>query len=1155
MKALQKDTVREIKKSRNRFLSIVAIITLGICFFVGIKSTGPSMKYTADQYFKSQRLADIRLVSTYGFQEADVAAIRNTPGVATVSPGYSTDAIIEQGDKRPVIKLMAQPDAQGLNQPLLLAGRLPENDHEILLEQPQTKEDAMVSDYAYQLGDTITLAQDAGDKPLSDAVKSNSFTIVGFVRSPLYISIERGSTTIGSGKIGYYGYIPAGNFAFERYTEVYVQSTASASGVSAYSEAYQAAVNQLQNDFQTLGTQRLDINYADIMAKAQDELGKGRAKYNDGVTQFQQGIADGEASLEDARNQLLSGEDALNQGWDEYNTQIADSQAQLEEAQKQIDQGEAELDQGAQTLQQQLEAGETQLEVGRQGIDQLQAAIAQMEAQDPSAQLPALEAQLAELQAQIDQGEAGLSALQSARAAVESQIAALDPAAPDYEAQLAALKAQLTELDNQLAALQADLETAEAARTQLQEAIAGIHEFQAQLSGLRAQLSPAQAELAAGESALAQAKNDGYNQLNAGKAQLEDSKVQLADGWATFAAGKQDGLNKLMASRNQLDDGWASLSDGEAQLTEQRAQGETELANAAQELADAEADIGKLEFGKWYLFNRDDNPGYTSYGEDAQRIDNMAGVFPLIFLLVAALVSFTTMTRMVEEQRTQIGTLKALGYCHVQIASKFVIYALLAALVGSAIGLAIGLNTLPYLIAGAYGMLYQVPSLVLAPPWLPICISCLIAVLCTVSAASIVTHIELKEHPSELMRPKAPKIGKRIFLERIPLLWKRLGFIEKVTARNLMRYKGRFFMTVIGIAGCTALILAGFGLHDAIFSMIPRQFNNISVYDGYIALKNEGTLADKASFKEMLNNESRFSENMLVYQSRMKIEKAGNAAYKSAYLFVPETAPAIGDFVHLQERQSGKAIDLQAAGAVLSEKIANDLGVQVGDSIRVYNDDESHEVVIGAITENYLENYLYLAPEVYEAAFGKPFEVNMAYVNIPDTSTELENNIAKDWLAKDGVVTMNFTGNIVESSNNSMSSLSIVVVVMILSAGALAAVVLYNLTNINISERVREIATIRVLGFYDMEVYTYIFRENIVLSGIGIFVGLFLGVLLNGFIIHTVETDIAMFGRGIQWTSFLFSILFTLAFTFIVNLIMMPMVKRISMVESLKSIE
>jgi putative ABC transport system permease protein len=1155
MKALQKDTVREIKKSRNRFLSIVAIITLGICFFVGIKSTGPSMKYTADQYFKSQRLADIRLVSTYGFQEADVAAIRNTPGVATVSPGYSTDAIIEQGDKRPVIKLMAQPEAQGLNQPLLLAGRLPENDHEILLEQPQTKEDAMVSDYAYQLGDTITLAQEAGDKPLSDAVKSNSFTIVGFVRSPLYISIERGSTTIGSGKIGYYGYIPAGNFAFERYTEVYVQSTASASGVSAYSEAYQAAVNQLQNDFQTLGTQRLDVNYADIMAKAQEELNKGRAKYNDGVTQFQTGIADGEASLEDARNQLLSGEDALNQGWDEYNTQIADSQAQLEEAQKQIDQGEAELDQGAQTLQQQLEAGETQLEVGRQGIDQLQAAIAQMEAQDPSAQLPALEAQLAELQAQIDQCEAGLSALQSARAAVESQIAALDPAAPDYEAQLAALKAQLMELDNQLAALQADLETAEAARTQVQEAIAGIHEFQAQLSGLRAQLSQAQAELAAGESALAQAKNDGYNQLNAGKAQLEDSKVQLADGWATFAAGKQDGLNKLMASRNQLDDGWASLSDGEAQLAEQRAQGETELANAAQELADAEADIGKLEFGKWYLFNRDDNPGYTSYGEDAQRIDNMAGVFPLIFLLVAALVSFTTMTRMVEEQRTQIGTLKALGYRHVQIASKFVIYALLAALVGSGIGLTIGLNTLPYLIAGAYGMLYQVPSLVLAPPWLPICISCLIAVLCTVSAASIVTHIELKEHPSELMRPKAPKIGKRIFLERIPLLWKRLGFIEKVTARNLMRYKGRFFMTVIGIAGCTALILAGFGLHDAIFSMIPRQFNNISVYDGYIALKNEGTLADKASFKEMLNNESRFSENMLVYQSRMKIEKVGNAAYKSAYLFVPETAPAIGDFVHLQERQSGKAIDLHAAGAVLSEKIANDLGVQVGDSIRVYNDDESHEVVIGAITENYLENYLYLAPEVYEAAFGKPFKVNMAYVNIPGTSTELENSIAKDWLAKDGVVTMNFTGNIVESSNNSMSSLSIVVVVMILSAGALAAVVLYNLTNINISERVREIATIRVLGFYDMEVYTYIFRENIVLSGIGIFVGLFLGVLLNGFIIHTVETDIAMFGRGIQWTSFLFSILFTLAFTFIVNLIMMPMVKRISMVESLKSIE
>ncbi|MBC3887298.1 FtsX-like permease family protein [Acetobacterium paludosum] len=1155
MKALQKDTFREIKKSRNRFLSIVVIIALGICFFVGIKSTGPSMKYTVDQYYQSQQLMDIRLVSTYGFQDSDVEAIKNTPGVDKVMPSYSADAIIERGEERPVIKLLALEDNQELNQPLLIEGRMPENAGEIVLEEPRDEKNAMVSNEAYQLGDTIKLSAEAGNDPLSDSLKNDSFTIVGFVRSPQYVSIERGNTTIGSGKISYYGFVPTSDFAFERYTEVYVLSTASANGVSAFSTEYSDAMSSLQDAFAALGTQQLEINHADIMAKAQEKLAEGRNKYNDGVTQFQEGIDQGETSLADARNQLLSGEASLNAGWNEYHTKIADTEAQLADAQNQITQGAADLDQGAVTLQQQLAAGEAKLEAGRQGIAQLKDAIAKMEAQDPSGQLPALEAQLAEVQTQIAQGEAGLASLASARSGVEAQIASLDPAAPDYAAQLAALEAQLADIDSQIGVVKEGLTTAYAAEAQVQAAINSIDEFQGTLAGLKNQLTQAENELASGEAALSQGENDGYNKLNAGKAALADSKQQLADGIAAFEAGKEDGLNTLASSRTQLDQGWASLNEGEAQLEAQKAVGETELANSAQTLAKAEADVGNLEFGKWYVFNRDDNPGYTSYGEDAQRIDNMSGVFPLFFLLVAALVSFTTMTRMVEEQRTQIGTLKALGYKHSQIASKFIIYALLAAVIGSAIGLVAGINTLPYLIAGAYGLLYQVPSLVISPPWIPIIISCLVAILCTVSAALIVSYIELKEQPSELMRPKAPKIGKRIFLEKIPIIWKRLGFIEKVTARNLMRYKGRFFMTVIGIAGCTALILAGFGLHDAIFSMIPRQFNNISVYDGYIALKNEETLADKAAFKELLNNDSRFSENMLAYQSKMKIEKVGGDVEKSAYLFVPETSEAIKDFIHLQNRQSGTAIDLNKAGAVISEKIASDLGLSVGDTIRIYNDDQSHEVVLGAITENYLENYIYLSPEVYERVYGEPLKVNIAYVNIPNTSTDLENAIAKDWLEKDGVVNVNFTGNIVKSSNDSMSSLSIVVVVMILSAGALATVVLYNLTNINISERVREIATIRVLGFYDSEVYTYIFRENIVLSCIGIFVGLFLGVLLNTFIINTVETDIAMFGRGINWTSYLYSILFTLAFTFIVNIVMTPMIKRISMVESLKSIE
>lgn len=1155
MKALQKDTLREIKKSRNRFLSIVAIIALGICFFVGVKTTGPSMKYTVSEYYQNQQLMDMRLVSTYGFLPADVEAIKNTPGVATVMPSYSADVIIERGDKRPVIKMMAFQRDQTLNQPVLVAGRLPENAGEILMEQPQEDKGMGVSSHIYQLGEVIKLFPEVGDKALSESIKRDQFTIVGFVRSPQFVSIERGSTSVGRGEVDYYGFIPVENFAFERFTEVYLLSQASVDGVKPYSDEYASAIVSLENKLEALGIEQLEINYSDIMDKAQAELDKGRVKYNDGVAQFNAGIAQGEASLADARNQLVDGEAALSAGWDEYYFTIAQTQAQLDDARNQIVQGEAQLINGAATLKQELAAGEAQLETLRQGISELKSGIAQMEAQDPSGQLPDLEAQLAELENQITQGESALANLKALQVGVEGQIQSLDPTAPDYQERLAALEAQLAEINSQIAGVEAGLSQAYAGRDQIQQGIDDIYAFQAQLNGMRIQLAELEATLPQAEAALAQAKIDGENQLSAGWTKLADSKKQLNAGIAAFEAGKEEGLGTLIASQAKLEAGWGELADGEAQLVQKRAEGEAELANAANELAKAEAKIGDLEFGKWYLFNRDDNPGYTSYGEDAQRIDNISGVFPLIFLLVAALVSFTTMTRMVEEQRTQIGTLKALGYRHYQIGSKFFIYALLAGSIGSAIGLIIGINTLPYLISSAYGLLYQVPDLVIAPPWLPIIVSCLIAISCTVAAAVIVTHYELKEHPSELMRPKAPKIGKRIFLESIPFIWKRLGFIEKVTARNLLRYKGRFFMTVIGIAGCTALILAGFGLQDAIFSMIPRQFENITVFDGYMALKNEGTLAEKADFKKMLDSDSRFGENMLAHQSKMTIEKAGTESGKAAYLFVPETAAKIDHFIHLQDRSSGEAINLEAAGAVLSEKVANSLGLKVGDTIRIYNDDESHEVVLGAITENYLENYLYVSPAVYEKAFGKPLMVNMAYVNIPDTNTDLENAIANEWLAKDGVVAVNFTGNIVKSSSDSLSSLSIVVVVMLISAGALAAVVLYNLTNINISERVREIATIRVLGFYDMEVYKYIFRENIVLSVIGIVVGLFLGVLLDGFIINTVETDIAMFAREIEPTSFIYSVIFTLAFTFIVNILMTPLIKRISMVESLKSIE
>jgi|LGVE01.1.fsa_nt_gb putative ABC transport system permease protein len=1155
MKALQKDTIREIKGSMTRFISILAIIALGICFYSGIKSTGPSMEHTANLYYQEQSLMDIRLVSTYGFQDNDIKEIEKTPGVNTVMPAYSGDVILENGDNRAVLKLISLPPKDGLNQPVLLEGRLPENENEILFEKPNDEETVVDLGDIYKLGDTIKLSDEVGDKSLTDTVRHNEFMIVGFVRSPQYVSIERGNTTVGSGSVSYYGFVPESAFTLERFSEVYLLSDASAQGVSCFTSDYWKEIESLETKMDKLGIERLEVNHTDIMNKAQEELDKGKTELEDAKRLFFEGIASGETSLADAKVQLVSGEIEYNAGVVEYDNTITQTQAELDQARALINQGEAELKQGEITLAQELADGEVQLESARQGIMQLEDAIAQMEAHDPSGQLPDLLLQEEAAQIQVDLTQDVLDLLLVQEQEIKDEIVALDPSDPDYPAKLAALEAQLADLQPQITAATLALEIAEAQLLEIQTNIAAIYEFQAQLQALQTQLVQAQDALVAGEAALEQARIQGQAQLDAGWAELNQQKVVLANGIAAFEVGKIEGQELLDASKNELDQGWIDYQQGQRTLEEERINGQEKINDGTIKLQDAKAKVDDIEFGKWYIFNRDDNPGYTSYGEDAKRIDNMSDVFPMFFLLVAALVSFTTMTRMVEEQRTQIGTLKALGYKSYQIASKYFIYAFLAAIIGSGIGLILGINTLPYLIVGAYSLLYQMPSLSIAIPWVPILISCIIAVLCTITAAIAVSYIELRAHPSELMRPKAPKIGKRIFLERIPLIWKNLGFIEKVTARNLMRYKGRFFMTVIGIAGCTALILAGFGLQDAIFSIIPQQFENISVYDGMIAFKTDGTLEEKSDIKLKLNEENRFSENMLVYQTTMKIEKVGNDTEKEAFLFVPESSKSIENFVYLHDRKTQEFIDLDQAKVVISEMIAKDLNLKVGDQLKITNDDLEKVVTLGAITENYLQNYLYLSPETYEDVFGHKLKVNLAYVNMPDTSKENEKEVAKDWLEDSGVVAINFVGDIVSSTNDSLSSLNIVVLVMILAAGALAVVVLYNLTNINISERVREIATIRVLGFYDMEVYKYIFRENLVLSAIGIIVGLGLGVILNGYIILTIETDIVMFGRGIQWTSYLYSVLFTMGFTFLVNIIMTPMIKRISMVESLKSVE
>ena len=1081
MKALRKDTVREIRKSLSRFLSIVAIIALGICFFGGVKSTSPSMKYTANQYFEAQKLADIHLVSTYGFTDDDVAALKKVEGVAAVTPAYSTDVIVENGEKRPVFKVLAVPAKDGLNQPLLLEGRMPEKDNECVIEMPDTT-GPHTGRNAYSIGSTIRMSPEVGEKKLEDTLSQSEYTVVGYIRSPQYISIERGSTSVGSGDISFYMMVKPEVFKAERYTDAYVYSTASADGVSAYSAEYKDAVSDLEKRLESVGKERLQINYDDIMTTGTQEIDKAKRELLDAQTTFDNEIAKAEQQLREAEQQIADGEAELAEGQRSYDEMVVSTTRTLNEKQAELQNAETQWNTG----QQQYTDGQSQYEQNKAAFD---------------AGKPEAEKQIADKKAELDQ-------LGGMIGSIKSQIAVIE-AIPEEK--------RTEEQKQALIQLKAQLQTLQPVYDQGTEAL---------------------------DAAIQQLK-DAENQLTVAKAQLDQSKAALDSAAAQIEQGK-----------TAIAQGWQQLEQGKAQAEQQLAEGRQKLDDARQKIADSEKELKDVDFGKWYVFNRDDNPGYSGYGEDANRIDNVAGIFPVFFLLVAALVAFTTMTRMVEEQRMELGTLKALGYSPASIASKFVIYAALAAVVGCAIGVVSGINTLPRLIVGAYSLLYQVPELSLSVPWGAIIISCIITILCTVGAAILICSVELREEPSELMRPKAPKIGKRIFLEKIPFIWKRMGFISKVTARNILRYKARFFMTVIGISGCTALILAGFGLQDSIFSIIPKQFEEISVYDGMMAFKNEDTLEAKAPLESELRADPQVEDAMLAKQLKMSVSLADGGHSKDAYLYVPETPGDMNHFINLRHRKEpDQKLDLDDSGAIITEKLANDLGIKVSDTIRLYSDDKEFKIEVADITENYIENYVYVSPKAYESASGEPVKYNIAYFNLKDTGTDAENTFGEKWLENSDVVSVSFTGSIVKSSTDSLSSLNMVVLVMLVAAGALAFVVLYNLTNINVSERVREIATIRVLGFYDRETNNYIFRENIILSFIGMLIGLGLGVILNNFIITTVETDIVMFGRGIDPSSYIFACLFTMAFTLIVNLFMAPVIKKVDMVESLKSIE
>lgn len=729
----------------------------------------------------------------------------------------------------------------------------------------------------------------------------------------------------------------------------------------------------------------------------------------------------------------------------------------------------------------------------------------------------------------------------------------LESAVQQYEdgkAQLAQANWQLTEAKREYEEQKKEVDDAFA------EADAQLADAKAQLDDAKQQLDDGWQEILDGEQELADAKaeiEENEQKLLDAKTEIEEGWQELLDGEAEIADGEQqiaeneqkliDGRADLEEGRQELDDGWQEYEDG-------RQEAEQELADGWQEIMDGRDELASLERPEWYVLGRGTNVGYASFEGDCDRMESLSTVFPTMFFLVAALVALTTMTRMVDEERGVIGAYKALGYGRLRIASKYLIYAAVPSVLGSLFGIVLGNQTLPRICWSAYLMMYRGPDLLVVHQPVFNTIGCVASAACTLGATAFACRSELRETPASLLQPKAPKAGKRIFLEYIRPLWKRLKFTQKVTCRNLFLYKRRLFMTIVGIAGATGLLLTGFGIKDSVSGIVEKQYSEIYLYDTIVSLK-DNEVSDGA--REILDGDS-FDGWMTVMKKSTDL-MAGDASY-SGYVLVPENAEDLGTYINLRDRKTGESVEFTEGSVLVTEKLAGLLGVDVGGTIMIENESGRRvDFTVTGIVENYVYHYLYISPELYESETNEPFEPSEIDAVCVETDGEARETIAAQLQEQEGVATAGFTEDTRASFDDLVESLNSIILVIIFCAGALAFVVLYNLTNINVTERQRELATIKVLGFRDGEVAGYIYRETSLLTILGCAVGLAFGVLMHSFVIQTVEVDMVMFGRTVEPLSFVYSALLTLLFAVIVDLVMYPKLKKIDMVESLKSVD
>lgn len=1096
-KSIIKLTKREISSSLGRYLAIFAIIALGAGLFVGLRLSRPDFLETYNNYTHETNFYDFRLVSTLGLTDDDLAEVKKLDGVKLAEGAVGADFLFNTADEDNLI-MMAQSIPENVNQIKLKAGRMPEKANECLADPDMYSKD--------DIGSTIKLSKDNSEQTF-DTFAYDEYTIVGLADSVLYINMERGSSTLGNGSVKGYIYIPMDGFSTDYYTDIYV--CVDSEGY-VYSDEYEQSTQKYVDGLEKFMSERAVIRRDAIIDDAMSQLDDAKKQYEDGKTQYDAAKAEYDA------------------GYAEYVQKKSDTEAQLEKARKEIENAESMM-------------GNSSV------IDQKQA------------ELDAAKAELDKGQAEYERGLQQFNAkAKLAYGAVDEQIAYYENRISDKQNDIAAQNAEIESLNAQLAEAQANGDSLKArliewkiktANDRISLDNADIERYNERLEVHRQKRAEVDAELEPYRKQLEDAKaqlDSGYAQIAAGQAELDAAREMISSGGAQLeAAKKQYEQGKAEAERG-FAEAEKELASGKAQLDAAKA----ELDKGAAELDSAEKQIKNINHADTYVLDRDTNAGYVCFESDTNVVQSVASVFPVFFFLVAALVCLTTMTRMIADQRTQIGIMKALGYSSGAIIGKYMFYSGSATVLGSIFGIAAGSFAFPAIVWFGYGLIYNLSGLTFTMNW-PLALGITAAnLLVTLLVTWYCCAKELKCAPADLIRPKAPEAGKRILLERIPTVWNDMSFMQKVSARNIMRYKKRIFMMLLGIGGCTALVLTALGLNDTIQNVVTRQYDDIILYDYEITMAYDMNEEEQEIFFRDAGDDIKDA----VFLYRGLAEVSDGDAIKNATLTVTD-GKKLCKYIDLS--YDGEPIDYPGRGeAAINYNLARQLGgIEVGDEIKLTTSEKKElTVTVSALFDNYVDSFVFISPETCEEQLGEVPEYKSALANAPDGA---DVNRCAEALTHDvdGVRGVTLSVDTKARMSSMMDGLLVVVAAIILCAGLLAFIVLYNLTNINISERIREIATLKVLGFYPNEAAHYVFRENLILTGAGAVFGLGLGVALHAFVMNAIKVDMMYFKPHISFLSFAVSIVITFVFAVIVNAIMRRRIDNIDMAGALKSIE